>query len=47
MHPNLVSQAQEIEIFCEDCKLAASLGLFQGLWASFFVLKYVDKKKKC
>ena len=26
-HPNLVSQAREIEIFCEDCKLAAPLAL--------------------
>ena len=30
-HPNLVSQAREIEIFCEDCKLAAPLALCRGL----------------
>jgi hypothetical protein len=29
-HPNFVSQAREIEIFCEDCKLAAPLGFFRG-----------------
>ena len=30
-HPNFVSQAREIEIFFEDCKLAAPLGFFRGL----------------
>ena len=29
-HPNLVSQARVIEIFCEDCKLAAPLALCRG-----------------
>ena len=28
--PNFVSQAREIEIFCEDCKLAALLAFFRG-----------------
>ena len=28
--PNFVSQAREIEIFCEDCKLAAPPVFFQG-----------------
>ena len=27
-HPNFVSQEREIEIFCEDCKLAAPVGFF-------------------
>ena len=35
MHPNFVSQMREIEIFCEDCKLAAPVGFFQGHRASF------------
>ena len=26
-YPNFASQAREIEIFCEDCKLAAPLDL--------------------
>ena len=34
-YPNFVSQAREIEIFCEDCKLAAPFSFFSGLWASF------------
>ena len=29
-HPNFVSQAPEIQIFCEDCKLAPPLGFFRG-----------------
>ena len=29
-HPNFVLQAPEIEIFCEDCKLAPPLGFFRG-----------------
>jgi len=32
MHPNFVSHAREISIFCEDCKLAAPLG-FPGAGA--------------
>ena len=28
--PNFVSQAREIEIFCEDCKLAAPIAFFRG-----------------
>ena len=34
-HPNFVWQAREIEIFFEDCKLAAPLGFFQGPWPSY------------
>ena len=34
-HPNFVLQAREIEIFYEDCKLAAPLGFSKRLWASF------------
>ena len=29
-HPYFVSQAPEIQIFCEDCKLAPPLGFFRG-----------------
>ena len=29
-HPNFVSQAPEIQIFCEDCKLEPPLGFFRG-----------------
>ena len=29
-HPNFVSQAPEIQICCEDCKLAPPLGFFRG-----------------
>ena len=29
-HPNFVSQAPEIQIFCEDCKLVPPLGFFRG-----------------
>ena len=38
MHPNFVSQAREceIEIFCEDCKLAAPLA-FSGALGLVFV----------
>ena len=36
-HPNLVSQAREIEIFCEDCKLAAPLSFFRGFEPRFRV----------
>ena len=35
MHPYFVKQAREIEIFCEDCKLAAPLGFFSGLRPRF------------
>ena len=34
-HPNFVSQAREIEIFCEDCKLAAPLSFFRGFGPRF------------
>jgi len=34
-HPKFVSQAREIEIFCEDCKSARPSRFFQGLLASF------------
>ena len=36
-HPNLVSQAREIEIFHEDCKLAAPVGFFRGFGPRFGV----------
>ena len=36
-HPNLVSQAREIENFCEDCKLAAPLGFFRSFGPRFRV----------
>ena len=36
-HPNLVSQAREIEIFCEDCKLATPLSFFRGFEPRFRV----------
>ena len=36
-HLNFVSQAREIEIFCEDCKLAAPLGFFSGASGLDFV----------
>ena len=36
-HHNLVSQAREIEIFCEDCKLAAPVGFFRGFGPHFRV----------
>ena len=36
-HPNFVSQAREIEIFCEDCKLAAPLSFFRGFEPRFCV----------
>ena len=29
-HPNFISQAPEIQIFCEDCKLVPPLGFFRG-----------------
>ena len=29
-HPNFVSQAPEIQIFCENCKLAPPLGFIRG-----------------
>ena len=29
-HPNFVSQALEIQIFCEDCKLVPPPGFFRG-----------------
>ena len=37
-HPNFVSQAPEIQIFCEDCKLAPPLGFFRGFG---LVVKYI------
>ena len=39
MHPNFVKQAWEIEIFCQDCKLAAPLGFFSGFGPRFV---YID-----
>ena len=36
-HPNFVSQAQEIEIFCEDCQLAAPVSFFRGFQPRFRV----------
>ena len=36
-HPNFVSQEREMEIFCEDCKLAAPVGFFGGFGPSFRV----------
>ena len=36
-HPNFVSQAQEIEIFCEDCQLAAPVSFFRGFEPRFSV----------
>ena len=36
-HPNFVSQAREIGIFCEDCKLAAPLAFFRGFRPRFRV----------
>ena len=38
-HPNLVLQAQEIQIFCEDCKLGAPLAFWRG-FSHVFV--YID-----
>ena len=37
MHPNFVSQAQEISIFCKDCALAAPLGFSRGFGPRFRV----------
>ena len=39
MHPNFVSQAREIKIFCEDCKLVALL-VFSVALSLVFV--YID-----
>ena len=36
-HPNFVSQAQEIEIFCEDCQLAVPVSFFRGFEPRFSV----------
>lgn len=36
-HPNFVSQAREIEIFCEDCKLVAPLGFLRAFGPRFRV----------
>ena len=37
---NFVSQAREIDIFCEDCKLAAPLGFFRGFEPRFHVHRF-------
>ena len=39
-HPNFVSQAQEIEIFCEDCKLAPPVGFYRGFGPRFRVHRF-------
>ena len=36
-HPNFVSRAREIEIFCDDFKLAAPLSFFRGFGPRFRV----------
>ena len=36
--PNFISQVEEIETFCEDCKLAAPLGFFWGFELRFRIL---------
>lgn len=38
-HPNFVSKVREIEIFCEDCKLAIPLGFLRALGLVFV---YID-----
>ena len=39
-NPNLVSQVREIEIFCEDCELAAPLAFCRGFGPRFRVHQF-------
>ena len=39
-YPNFVSQAREIEIFCEHCKLAAPLAFLRGFGLRFRVHRF-------
>ena len=40
MCPNFVLQVREIEIFCEDCKLAAPVGFYRGFEPRFRVHQF-------